>query len=130
MIRKAPDSGWRTTALVAALFAITLNFLQPIAHAALLRDGAPGALWTAVCHAVTADPDLKPRPGSSPVQTVQDHECCLGLAHAQIPIDPLRTALPVAFAASVGRPRLAAAQLNAVGIRDGLHRPRGPPSLA
>lgn len=44
MIRRAPDSGWRGMALAAALFAITLNVLQPVAHAALMRDGGPIAL--------------------------------------------------------------------------------------
>jgi len=34
-------SGWRATALAVALFAITLNFLQPLAHAALMRGGEP-----------------------------------------------------------------------------------------
>jgi hypothetical protein len=37
MIRRRLDQGWRAAALAAALFAITLNFLQPLAHAALMR---------------------------------------------------------------------------------------------
>jgi hypothetical protein len=128
MIRKAPDSGWRATALAAALFAITLNFLQPIAHAALLRDGAPIALWMTFCHAAAASPDSKH--GSSPAQAVQDHECCLGLAHAQALIDRSPNLLPVVFADVVTLPLPAAEQPTAVGIRDGPHKPRGPPSLA
>ena len=47
MIAKRSDQGWRAMALAIALFAITLNFLQPLAHAAMMRDGAPSALWTA-----------------------------------------------------------------------------------
>ena len=49
MMRKRPNQGWRGMARAVALFAITLNFLQPLAHAALMRDGAPSALWTAMC---------------------------------------------------------------------------------
>jgi hypothetical protein len=48
MIRRRSDQGWRAAALAAALFAITLNFLQPLAHAALMRDGSP-ANWAAMC---------------------------------------------------------------------------------
>ncbi len=46
MDRTLPLSGPRLSALAAALFAITLNFLQPLAHAAMLRDGAPRAMWS------------------------------------------------------------------------------------
>ncbi len=45
--------------MAVALFAITLNFLQPVVHAALMRDGAPSALWTVFCNATAADPDGK-----------------------------------------------------------------------
>ena len=44
MSRRRSDQGWRAAALAAALFAITLNFLQPLAHAALMRSGAPAKL--------------------------------------------------------------------------------------
>ena len=82
MIAKRSDSRWRAAALAASLFAITLNFLQPLAHAALLRDGAPAALWTVFCNSMAAEPDggrsqLPPSAGKS-------HECCLGLAHAPV----------------------------------------------
>ena len=43
MDRKRPDQGWRAAAFAAALFAITLNFLQPLAHAAMLRGGGTQA---------------------------------------------------------------------------------------
>ena len=51
MDRRRPDTGWRAATFAAALFAITLNFLQPLAHAALMRDGGPMAvsLWTSMC---------------------------------------------------------------------------------
>ena len=48
MDRRRSEQGWRAAALAAALFAITLNFLQPLAHAALMRSGAP-ANWAAMC---------------------------------------------------------------------------------
>jgi Protein of unknown function (DUF2946) len=128
MVRRASVSGWRTTALAVALFAITLNFLQPVVHAALMRDGAPNALWTVFCHAAAADPDGKP--GSPPARAVQDHECCLGLAHAQALIDPSQDCLPVVFAESLVPQLPLAEHPTAVGIRDAPHRPRGPPSLA
>jgi hypothetical protein len=128
MIRGAPDSGWRTTALAVALFAITLNFLQPIAHAALLRDGAPGALWTVFCNSTAAEPGHGS--GSAPTHGAATHECCLGLAHAQALIDPSQTFLAMVFATAVMLPLPAAERPTPLGIRDGPHRPRGPPSLA
>jgi hypothetical protein len=128
MLCKAPDSGWRATALVVALFAITLNFLQPIAHAALLRDGAPGALWTAVCNSTAAD--LDHGPGSAPTHSAATHECCLGLAHAQAPIEPSQIFLPVVFAESATLSLSMAEHPESAAIRDGPRKPRGPPSLA
>jgi hypothetical protein len=44
-------------------------------------------------------------------------------------IEPPATFLPVVFAASVLLPLPATEQSTPVGIRDGPHRPRGPPSL-
>ena len=43
-------------ALMAALFAVTLNFLQPLAHAASMRDGNPSTLWSMFCNSAVADP--------------------------------------------------------------------------
>ena len=113
-------------AMAVALFAITLNFLQPLAHAALLRDGAPSALWNVFCNATAADPDGKS--GSMPA-AAQQHECCLGLAHAASFAPP-----PTAFAlvepvAAAAAPLLASEQPTSVGIRDGPSQPRGPPLL-
>jgi hypothetical protein len=118
--------GWRATAMAVALFAITLNFLQPVVHAALMRDGAPSALWTVFCNATAADPDGKS--GSVPMAT-QQHECCLGLAHAATVAPPTAFVL-VAPVTAIATPLLAAEQPTPVGIRDGPSQPRGPPILA
>lgn len=127
MTRKRSDSGWRAMALAAALFAITLNFLQPVAHAVLLRDGGPIAVGTAFCLAAAAD--LGNKPGSLPANDVQHHECCLGLAHTAALVRPAANCLAVVFADSVAVPLLAAESIRFVGNRDGRHQPRGPPSL-
>ena len=128
MTRKRPDRGWRASAFAAALFAITLNFFQPLAHAVLMRDGGPEAAartWGVFC-LPTADEDGSQAPGQ---QAGNAHECCLGLAHAPVLAEPSTTAfmivLPIddtiVFAASDEA-------LAPVGIRDGPHRPRGPPT--
>ena len=80
MDRKRSDSGWRTASLAAALFAITLNFLQPLAHAALMRDGGSMASspWAAMCLPSAGQDDGQ---GQAPTASKM-HECCLGLAHA------------------------------------------------
>ena len=80
MDRKRPASGWRAATFAAALFAITLNFLQPLAHAALMRDGGPMAvsLWTSMCTPSTGQDDAQ----DSMPAAGKMHECCLGLAHA------------------------------------------------
>ena len=114
-------------ALAVALFAITLNFLQPLAHAAMMRDGAPSALWTAFCNSTAADTGDKS--GQAPM-AASAHECCLGLAHV-----PAIAAPPIAFVAIAPvsifiAPLVAAGQPIPVGIRDGPTRPRGPPSFA
>src|SRR5262245_27566008 len=126
MDRKSAASGWRAAAFAVALFAITLNFLQPLAHAALMRDGGMSA-WTSLCMAAAAQGDQK---DSVPV-AAKSHECCLGLAHA-----PTFNAPPTAFAvvealSSVADQPLPVGDAMApVGIRDGPNQPRGPPSLA
>jgi hypothetical protein len=113
-------------AMAVALFAITLNFLQPLAHAALLRDGAPSALWNVFCNATAADPDGKS--GSAPM-AAQQHECCLGLAHAASFAPPLTAFVPVEPVAAATAPLLPSEQPTPVGIRDGPSQPRGPPLL-
>lgn len=130
MIAQRHESGWRATALAAALFAITLNFLQPLAHAAMMRDGMPSALWTVFCNSTAADPDGRSEgtPGKAPVTAAQ-HECCLGLAQPPaiaappvvfVAIEPVATFLP---------PLPPSEQITPAGIRDGPTRPRGPPSF-
>jgi len=128
MVRKRSDQGWRATAFAVALFAITLNFLQPLAHAVLMRDGGPEAAartWGVFC-LPTANEDGSQSPGQ---QAGKVHECCLGLAHAPALAEPGDTAFllvepaveTIVFAANDEA-------LAPVGIRDGPHRPRGPPS--
>ena len=127
MNRKRPIAGWRAASFAAALFAITLNFLQPLAHAALMRDGNPEAmasLWGAFCMAPTAGEDQSQ---SSAPASGKIHECCLGLAHAPAVAQPATTFALVEFAAVAVRFAPAPDTLAAVGIRDGPSQPRGPP---
>jgi len=120
------QSGWRATAFALALFAITLNFLQPVAHAALMRDGAPSTLWSMFCKSA---PDERENPtGSGPVSTV-DHDCCLGLAHAPALLAPSSAFILLPASTPALAPSLPVEQSGSAGIRDGPHRPRGPPSL-
>ena len=128
MDRRPPVAGCRAAAFAAALFAITLNFLQPLAHAALLRDSGPiaaASLWGAVCTDAGSQDD---EPGRLPV-AAKIHECCLGLAHTAALAEP-----PIAFV--LNDLRVEAIQFTAqtdsvaaVGIRDGPGQPRGPPPL-
>jgi hypothetical protein len=109
------------TALVVALFAITLNFLQPLAHAAALRDGDPQKLWAAFCK-----PSMQQEDGKAS-HVASQSECCLGLAHAASLIAPSSSFLlveSVAVALPVSSP---ADDRPAAAIRDGPTRPRGPP---
>ena len=126
MDRIRPVEGWRAVAMAMALFAITLNFLQPLTHASMLRNGVPSALWSLFCNANIADSDSK----SNPVPGVAgQHECCLGLASAKalgppplefVVVEPLVVAVPAL---------LSSEQPTLVGIRDGPSQPRGPPIL-
>ena len=125
MIRKRPDRGWRASAFAAALFAITLNFFQPLAHAVLMRDGSPGAAaltWGAFCQ--PGDDDGVQLPGQ---QAGKVHECCLGLAQAPVLGEPSAAFLRVAQVAETIVFAANDEALEPVGIRDGPHRPRGPP---
>ncbi len=127
MDRRRPASGWRAATFAAALFAVTLNFLQPLAHAALMRDGGPIAvsLWTSMCTPSTGQDAQDSMPAAGKV-----HECCLGLAHASTLAAP-STSFVVAqpLAVTVERPLVALDALAPVGIRDGPSQPRGPPSF-
>jgi hypothetical protein len=126
MDRSTFPSGWRASAFAVALFAITLNFLQPLAHAVLMREGAPSALWDTFCSASAADPHADK--SSKPVK-VDTHECCLGLAHAATFTTPSTAFVAIKRVAIAARPLVAARHLTPVGIRDGPTQPRGPPSL-
>ena len=127
MIAKRSDQGWRAMALAVALFAITLNFLQPLAHAAMMRDGAPSALWTVFCNSTTADPEGKS--GQTPM-AASAHECCLGLAQVPAIAAPPLSFVALAPVSTFIAPLVAAEHPTPVGTRDGPTRPRGPPSFA
>jgi hypothetical protein len=124
MDRKRSDQGWRAASFAAALFAITLNFLQPLVHAALMRDGGPAAsgLWASMC-LTNASPDQQQ--GSAPAGKL--HECCLGLAHTASLAEPSTSFVPVERTAAIVQPLDTAQSLTPVGIRDGPSQPRGPP---
>lgn len=125
MIRRRPDSGWRAASFAVALFAITLNFLQPLAHAAVMRDGGPAnAMWGVFCLAAVGQDDSQaPAPtGDKP------HECCLGLVHAPVLAAPSAGFTVVGLAsATIERLPATADVLAPVGIRDGPSQPRAPP---
>lgn len=118
--RKRSDQGWRAAALAVALFAITLNFLQPLAHAALMRSGAP-ANWAAMCLPSAQQDDGQSKPAG------KVHECCLGLAHAPTLTEPSTAFIVIARPATSVRPLEMAQAVTPVGIRDGPSQPRAPP---
>ncbi len=128
MDRTGPVTGRRAVAFAAALFAITLNFLQPLAHAALLRDGGPMAAaraWGAFCLPDAEDESGK---GSMP-DAGRIHECCLGLAHAT-PIAGPSTVFTLE--PPVVRPTavvMASPTVVTAGIRDGPLQARAPPFI-
>ncbi len=127
MIRKRSDSGWRVASLAAALFAITLNFLQPLAHAALMRDGGPevaAKMWGVFCLPSAGQDDAQ---GSAP-SAGKSHECCLGLAHAPVLAELSTAFIHVEPAPTAIRFVAAVDALSPVGIRDGPIQPRAPPS--
>ena len=121
MIRRRSDQGWRAAALAATLFAITLNFLQPLAHAALMRSGAP-ANWAAMCL-----PSAQQGDDQHPATAGTMHECCLGLAHASTLAEPSAAFVAVDRLPESVRPLETAEALTSVGIRDGPSQPRAPP---
>jgi hypothetical protein len=109
-----------------ALFAITLNFLQPLAHAALMRDGTPSALWSMFCKSAPDERESSNK--SAPTSTV-DHNCCLGIAHAPALLAPPTAFVLLPASTPALAPSLPVEQSGSAGIRDGPHRLRGPPSL-
>ena len=113
-------------AFAAALLAITLNFLQPVAHAAMMRDGGPQAaalLWGVFCQPSTGDQDAD----AAPAAATRAHECCLGLSHAASLTEPSTSFVAVDGTAAIVRPLEQAQSLTPVGIRDGPSQPRAPP---
>jgi hypothetical protein len=129
MIRRRSESGWRVASLAAALFAITLNFLQPLAHAALMRDGGPEAaarMWGSLCQPSASQDDAQ----SSAPMAGKSHECCLGLAHAPVLAELSTAFVLVEPVATTIRFVAAVDALSPVGIRDGPIQPRAPPIFA
>jgi hypothetical protein len=120
------ESVWRAAAFAAALFAVTLNFLQPLAHAALMRDGTPSTLWSVFCKSM---PEERGNAADSAPSSTVDHDCCLGLAHAQVLMAPSSAFIRLPPSTPTARPALPVDQSGSAGIRDGPHTPRGPPSL-
>ena len=127
MDRRRSDQGWRAAALAAALFAITLNFLQPLAHAALMRDGAPGMLWTAMCLPSLQQGDDPQQDAQHPASAKATHECCLGLAHTPTLAEPSVVSVAIDRPAVTVRRLETAQAFTPVGIRDGPSQPRAPP---
>ncbi|HTR86498.1 MAG TPA: DUF2946 family protein [Reyranella sp.] len=108
--------------------AITVNFLQPLAHAAMVREGASPLLWSVFCRAAVAESPSGDGAGkdSRPVP-VAAHDCCLGLAHAAPLASPSATFTSLVPIAATAKPLSAPDRSVPVGIRDGPNRLRGPP---
>lgn len=125
MRRKHPVAGAHAVWLAGALFAITLNFLQPLAHAALVRAGLTTATsWNSLCLPNGEDNDAQDPAGEL-------HACCLGLAQAPSLPAPSASFVTVRLVGAVlARPAVAADALTPVGIRDGPPQPHGPPSIS
>lgn len=124
---RSPPAG----ALFAALLAVTLNLLQPLAHAVLMRDGDPSTLWSAWCKAAAADPEgstAVDHSASAPSGASGQHDCCFGLAHAPSLVAPSDTFFLLSPTDRAALVLLPAAQRPSIAIRDGPPRPRGPPS--
>ena len=129
MDRTGPVTGRRAVAFAAALFAITLNFLQPLAHAALMRDGGPleaARFWGVFCL-----PAADSESGEAPIPDAgKIHQCCIGLAHATALVGPsaaFSIEPPLARPSSV---RAAPPTVRKAGIRDGPLQARAPPFVA
>jgi hypothetical protein len=127
MNRRRSDQGWRAAAWAAALFAITLNFLQPLAHAALMRSGAPATTWAAMCLPSMQQGGAQQGDDQHPATAGTMHECCLGLAHAPTLAEPSATFVALDRLPESVRPLETAEALTPVGIRDGPSQPRAPP---
>lgn len=125
MDRMRFDRGWRAAALMVALFAVTLNAFQPLAHAAAMRASGPlFSFWAAMCLPGAADPNED----SGLPAASRTHECCLGLAHAVTLAAPLAAFTIISSISLAGNSRLVGTDVPAAGgIRDGPGQPRGPP---
>lgn len=114
----------RTLVLVAALFAVTLAILQPLAHAVMLRTGGPeaaAALWGAICQ--TTDGETE---GSGP-SNAKVHDCCFGLAHAPVLLGPAVAIALVEKVPASNRIPSRHHHPTTGAIRDGPQQPRAPP---
>lgn len=113
-------------ALAAALLAMTLNALQPLAHAAAMRgDPAARLTWGVLCLAVDDEPGE-----SAPEPAARNHQCCLGLPHVWALAEPdaaFTGSRPAETCGGIAGPQR---QLSAGGIRDGPGQARAPPFFA
>ena len=130
MIRRRSEQGWRATVLAVALFAITRNFLQPLAHAALMRIGMTDSPFTVLCTSEGSELVSQQNGDDGPRQALHSHECCLGLAHAVALAAPPQAFFLVEPMVLVVRFVAPVDTLAPVGIRDGPRQPRAPPTLA
>jgi hypothetical protein len=116
-------------AFAAALFAITLNFLQPLAHAALMRDGGPieaARFWGVFClPAADSENGETPAPDAGKI-----HQCCIGLAHSTAMVGPSAVFSVEPPLAQPSPVMAAAAPVGTAGIRDGPLQARAPPFIA
>jgi hypothetical protein len=127
MIRGHSEQGWRATVLAVALFAITLNFLQPLAHAALMRTGMTNSPFAVLCTSEGSQLVSRQHDADGSKQALHSHDCCLGLVHAPAMAEPPQAFLLVEPATFVVRFVAPVDALAPVGIRDGPSQPRGPP---
>jgi hypothetical protein len=127
-MRANVESQYRSVGLFIALVAVTFNLLQPLVHAAAMRDGPASALWTAFCKS-TAAGDMRSDGVPAPIDAGQ-HECCLGLSHATVVSGAPATFVLLAPLEAVIRAPKPAERLTSSAIRDGPARPRGPPFIA
>jgi len=130
MIRRRSEQGWRATVLAVALFAITLNFLQPLAHAALMRGDMAGGPFAVLCTSDGTQLVSEQNTADGSKQALHSHDCCLGLAHVPAIGEPPQAFLRVEPAALIVRFVASVDALAAIGIRDGPRQTRAPPSIA
>lgn len=125
MSARQHPSQMRAFVLVAALFALTLAILQPLAHAVMLRTGGPeaaAALWGAICQP-TADGEAEGSGSSS----AKVHDCCFGLAHSPVLLGPAVAAVLVDQSTASNPVPSHHHHPSTGAIRDGPQQPRAPP---